>query len=55
MNSGTLEFLKALETFRAHKAIFVYLYLKNREVYRPETLYEGNLIRFEILLWLSGC
>ena len=31
------------EFFRAHEAIFSYLYLKNREVYRPETLYEGNI------------
>ena len=38
-----VRFSKAPETFRARKAIFSYLYLKNREVYLPETLYEGNL------------
>ena len=36
-------FSKASETCRASKAIFSHLYLKNREVYRPETLYERNL------------
>ena len=36
-------FSKAPETFRARKAIFSYLYLKNREVHRPEPLYGGNL------------
>ena len=35
-------FSKVSETFLARKTIFSYLYLKNREVYRPETLYEGN-------------
>ena len=39
-------FLKAPETFRARKTIFCYLYLKNREAYRPETLYEGNLCSY---------
>ena len=33
-------FSKAPETFRARKAFCSYLYLKNREVYRPETLNE---------------
>ena len=53
-------FSKAPENFQARKANFSYLYLKNREVYRPETSHEGNLelnssviIRFDILLWLS--
>ena len=36
-------FSKAPVTFRARKAIFSYLFLKSREVYRPETLYERNL------------
>ena len=36
-------FSKAPETFRARKAILSCLYLKSRVVYRPETLYEGNL------------
>lgn len=35
-------FSKDLETFRANKANLSYLRLKNREVYSPETLYEGN-------------
>ena len=61
-------FSKAPEAYRARKAIFTYLYLENRDVYRPEILYEGNtdhiknimgsnssvIIKFEILLSLPG-
>lgn len=41
-NSSGFHFSKAPETFRARKAIFSYLYIKNSEVYKAETLYEGN-------------
>ena len=40
-------FSKAPKTSRNRKAILNRLYLKNREVYRPETLYEGNLCSCE--------
>ena len=40
-------FSKASKTFRARKAIFNYLYLKNKVVYRRENLYDGNLYSCE--------
>ena len=64
-----VRFSKGPETFRARKPIFCYLYLKPEKHIGPKLYVKGTsvnvknimalnssvIIRFEILLWLSGC